>query len=1181
MQLKKVVLTGFKSFADRAELTFGSGVTAIVGPNGCGKSNVVDAVRWVLGEQSAKSLRAGSMGDCIFAGSANRKPLGFAEVTLVFDNSDRTLDIEYEEVAVTRRVYGSGEGQYFINRQPCRLRDIREMLMGTGVGTTAYSIIEQGQIGRIISSDPKELRAVFDEAAGISLYKARLKTAGNKLERVTQNLLRVDDILAEVAKRLRSVKYQAAKARRFREMTGRLRELKLLRARRDFQELSARWDVLAERMEDARGRTSALESELDAMESAVERSNGRLFEVEGEIERFSSSLKRLEKEVDDLKFTIELSRERISHHEANRSRLESALERGRTELEAAEAHAAKLEKRKKSIETRTGRLSRMAVELDREERELSRREGELTCEISSAETEAVEALRAGANLNNRLSEISAEQRAAAQQRERLEGRRGELTTLAADIAGRKEELEERRAEISRRMSIRRARMEGVERLKSACESARENVDRSISQAAGRLRALESRRELLEDLNVRREGVGEGARSLLELAMPGTLGLVADLIEVPHHLARPVEKLLGENASAVVFEDTAAAVEAARRVKSDGAGRTRMIALDRARAANESSSSEHFTPLADEVRDRGDCAGLARALLGDCFLADDLDHALSVNGSASGLRIATPEGDVLERGAAISTGGADGAGGLIWRGAEIERLAGEEAEIRGKLETFERRRGELDENISLLERRMAALSDQLSHDAAEAAQVEAASCNMDSRLEEARRELEVLETEGRSIDGELAHAAAERRAVADKIAEVQRRGAELESRAADLKREREKVRARFEETRVYHTRLKVTLACAMAKESQVSRRYERACSALSEKAEALAAACAEINDADELASGEARTIDRARLRLESARREADAARVVLAARSRESRELRDEISRLSPSVKQLRCDLEKARQDLSELSVEEREVSVRRRDLVERARDEMGVSPAELAQACGEIEDEEALGEEIAELNRKLSSIGAVNMDALEELEELETRHAFLSGQRDDLQEAGDSLRKVIAKTRAKSRKMFMENFEAVREHFSRIFRRIFGGGKADCVLLDPEDVLESRIQIFAKPPGKELSNLSLLSGGEKAMTAVALLFAMFSTRPSPFLILDEVDAPMDESNIGRFIELMRDFLPKSQFVVITHNRRTMAAADVIYGITMEEQGVSKKVSMSFRDESAALEPVPA
>jgi chromosome segregation protein len=334
-------------------------------------------------------------------------------------------------------------------------------------------------------------------------------------------------------------------------------------------------------------------------------------------------------------------------------------------------------------------------------------------------------------------------------------------------------------------------------------------------------------------------------------------------------------------------------------------------------------------------------------------------------------------------------------------------------------------------------------------------------------------------------------------------------------------------------------------------------------------------------ASEMMAREEGNIEDALRRTDELKRRADSTRVVLAVRDRQARTSREEATRLAPALKQARALLETARQQLSDLSVEEREVSVRLSDLVARARDEMSVSPAELAGPSEVPEEVEDLDAEIANLTRKLSSLGGVNMEALQELDELESRHAFLAKQRDDLVDAKESLEKLIAKTRATSRRMFLDNFETVKEHFSSIFRRIFGGGKADCVLVDPDDVLESPIQIFAKPPGKELSQLTLLSGGEKAMTAVSLLFAMFSTRPSPFLILDEVDAPMDESNIGRFLDLMRDFLPISQFVVITHSRKTMAAADTLYGITMEEQGVSKKVSVSFRQEATTLEPVSA
>lgn len=1182
MQLKKVELVGFKSFADRSEFTFDGGITAVIGPNGCGKSNLVDAVRWALGEQSAKSLRAGSMGDCIFAGTATRKPLGFAEVTVTFDNSSGKLRIEYDEVAVTRRVYGSGEGGYFINRKPCRLRDIRELFMGTGIGTTAYSIIEQGEIGRIISSDPKELRAVFDEAAGISLYKARLKTAAVKLERVTQNLLRVGDIVAEVEKRLRSVKYQAAKARRFREISARLRELKLQRSRRDYTALSARRDELSGAVARRRQETASLESALNALESGNDTARSELLEIEEHIETSSAELARLDKEVSDSQFAIELARTHISHHDENRKRLLAAVDTGRSEVAAAEARAVALENRNSTIEKRAENLSRAAADLAAAQRTLAENTRALAEKIASAETTAVEALRAAASLNNRLSEISAAERASLQQKKRLADRRGELQGLSATFHQRRQDLQHHAQTLAADANTLDDRLAAIRNRKNSLITAiRHDVDKALSESSEQLAAVASRRNLLADLQRRREGVSVAARAVLDMNLPDTLGLVADLIEVPPHLTLPVENLLGETAGALVVTSNNAAMQVAAILKNGQEGRAKILSLERAAGTPKAraQAAPGLLPIAADVAGRPDCAPLVTALLGDCLIAESLESAIAANGSASRFRVATPEGDVLDTDGGLSAGAATDAGGLIWRRTEIDRLSHQETEIRTTMAAIEDRRREILDNLAQLDEHETEMKNDLAKNAARTAELQASLQAVDSRLAEFAREIEVTDSEAASIQNELGAFQAERAAVKTKIDQVRLEAERTESHTAQLKDARTAALSQLEAAGSRYTRMKVILASVLEKQSASRRQYAQARLALETTAAALQQATADVAAADDLVAAEKHRIQEAAERLQSARRRSNAARVVLAARSRRGRALREEAARFAPALKSAREKLEKARSALSELSIEEREVQVRLSDLVARARDELSVSPQELAEPCEKIEDEQALDTQVADLARKLSSMGGVNMEALAELDELTERHAFLVSQRDDLAAAGESLEKVIAKTRATSRKMFLESFQSVKDHFGNIFRRIFGGGRADCILVDPSDPLESRIEIMAKPPGKELSRLTLLSGGEKAMTAVALLFAMFSNRPSPFLILDEVDAPMDESNIGRFLDLMRDFLPACQFVIITHSRRTMASADTLYGITMEEQGVSKKVSLSFRNEPEPLESV--
>ena len=1190
MQLRKIDIAGFKSFADRTELTFDGGMTAIVGPNGCGKSNVVDAIRWVLGEQSAKSLRAAAMGECIFSGTTARKPLGFAEVTLTFDNSSGRLATEYEEVAVTRRIYGSGEGEYFLNRKPCRLRDIRELFAGTGVGTTAYSVIEQGEITRIISSDPRELRAVFDEAAGVYLYKSRLRAAEAKLERVALNLLRVNDVLGEVEKSLRSVRYQAAKAERYKTLTARLKNLKMTRARRNFAELSARREGLAEELDSARFTVRQLEASLSRLESDGEEAGARLAAVERDIAEASTALNRLEGEVQGLEHAIAISGERIAHHNENAARLEATIRTWRRDLEGLEIRAVELERRAERIARRTTRLSRAAAAAAQRDGGLAADEESLVAEIGRAEAEAVEVLRAQAKLNNRVSEIDASRRAAAHEHQRLAARRDDLSGQTRALAARRSDLVERRERLAADARARQDELGAISAQKRAREAERAQVGASISAASERLAGVKSRRDLLEDLQRRRDGVSDAARAILDMKLPGTRGLVADLLEVPQDLTAAVEGLLDRDAGTVVVESTSAALEAVKRLCEASAGRAKVISLERAAAhgrARATDGAAGLTLLAGGVAAAGGCEALPNALLGDCLLAESLEAAVSADGQAAGMRVATRQGEVVGPDGGITGGRARETGGLIWRKSEIERLAGLEAELEAQIGGLEALRSQVDASIGRLRDEESAAEKALGEITAHTAEANTAISAADARSGELARETGVVAAEIASLEKEAAEGAAERGAVAAKIEAARLEAAGLEAKIAQLKGRRTEAAARRERIRARLTRLKIELASVIEKQSSLERQLADAQSALTDKAQALEEATRQALAAKNSAEEESARLAAAAARLDEARFEANAVRVVLAARNRDGRALREDAARFAPLVREARTAVDAARQALSQLTVDEREVSVRLAECISRAREEFGATPAELGasapadpgQADAAPLDPAAADAEIEELTKKLASMGGVNMEALQELDELQNRHSFLAGQRDDLAAAKQSLEGIIAKTRATSRKMFLESFEAVRQHFATMFRRLFGGGRADCILVDPEDVLESPIQIMAKPPGKEPTSLNLLSGGEKAMTAVALLFAMFATRPSPFLVLDEVDAPLDESNIGRFIELMRDFLPTCQFVVITHNRRTMAAADTLYGITMEEQGVSKKVSLSFRESAPTPEPV--
>jgi chromosome segregation protein len=1184
MRLKRVTMAGFKSFADKVDFDFGSGVTCIVGPNGCGKSNVLDAVKWVLGEQSARSLRGRSMTDMIFNGSSSRKSSSVAQVDLIFDNADRTLPLDQEEVVVTRKLYRSGESEYQVNRDVTRLKDIRELFMDTGVGTVAYSIIEQGRVDILLQSSPVERRLIFEEAAGISKYKARKREAQRKMERTDQNLLRVADVIEVVEKQLRSVKLQAGKARNFLAYQDRLNELRASYSLAEYHRHTQRITSLNEQSAALHDGITEIKTQISRHEAEEADLVVRLDGVAEDISKADSALVRAQSDLATHRERIEAAGRRLAEQEEALERSvrrqaadDERLVQCHDELDRAQASAIELQNETHDLHHEIDRL----VEQDRAfAQELTRGQAMLEDEKAGI----IEILRKSAQTHNEITRLNTH-------RESLLGQKGRLASRDAQIKSELEGLLSSRAQMKRRLVevVQLIEAEEGKLVEKKAEAGRTGTIRQqlideIAANKERRSALQSRTELLSDLQRKKDGVGAGVRRVLDAADSGAWsfvrGLVADVFETDVSHAPIIEAALG-NADQYVIVAEGGAFREALGGLGELPGRVTALCLDRLPPRlNERDFSEHegFVSRAiDLVRFDEAFEDLARHLLGKTIVVETLGHALSMAArDAAGHRFITLAAELVEPDGRIGIGPSASQAGLISRKSEL---------------------ADIDIQLAALEAQIERLADQLNRTEAEAGHLERIQQELRTAVYESNTAKVEATAAMQNLDEGIRRLTDEQPMIAGEVGTLELQIEEVllksEEGGRSLAAMEEENQRREQVVRKYQNRIDEVVAEREQTQSRLTELKVRA-GQLTEKRAAAAEAInhcrrqsSELSEAIEVARG-----DQARHRaaIEEAKQTLDdgEARVAELARSIESIEaeatrlrgereqMRIQHEEIGQATKVARARLGEVEAKLHDLEMALGETRVRRDELAARVKEELHI---DLAARYAEYEhaeqDWEAVEAEIAELKSKIDRLGNVNLDAITELEELEQRYTFLSGQRDDLTESLKQLNRLIDQLNKESLHRFKESFDQIRGHFRELFRKLFGGGRADIILENPDDLLESGIEILAQPPGKELQGISLMSGGEKTMTAIALLMSVFKSRPAPYAILDEVDAALDELNNERFNKIVGEFVKESQFIIITHSKRTMTIADQLYGITMQEPGVSTRVSVRLGDANVA------
>jgi chromosome segregation protein len=1202
--LKRLELVGFKSFADKTLFDFSEGVTGIVGPNGSGKSNVVDAVRWVLGEQSAKSLRGGEMADVIFNGSSSRRSLGMAEVTMTFDNRRRALSTDADEVQITRRVYRSGEGEYLINNQICRLKDIKDLFLGSGAGSDAYCIIEQGRVDVLLQASTKERRTIFEEAAGISRFKAKKVETLRRLERVDQNLLRLRDILDEVEKQLRSVKLQAAKAQRYQEYSARLRELRVGVGLRDFhvlsEELRGRTDVLnrlraalAEQTSQAEAgerQVQQLDGELGRLEASVHEKEAESTSAREQIAAEETTLTREWSLVEDIEQELSLTRQRLASQQQHVAALGESAAQAASQWRQVEAQEAR----------QRGEVEALEQALGESEAELTR----LHAQVDRDKDAHFQMMRQAARLQNDVVSYKAQvdnlTRERSRRLQRSEQAAEQLASIDIDLA----ELKDADDELHARLSGARATLTDLRQERDRLHQAREDS----TQRAGDLRAqrsgLASRIEVLENLERSHEGLNSGAREVIALLEQSreepwgsVIGIVAEFLTVRREYAPLIDLVLGERAQRFLVRDPRQLGQALRQRTEPFSGRVSFLQMTatpeeaaarrmKSRAIMEGPDGAPLPPgvvaMAEQVVrcEHPGLEDLPHRLLARALIVRDLAAAQAIAAAHPGCRCVTLQGELLEADGTLTVGTHHAESGILSRKSELRELREQVLDLDSSIAALEHSLGSLRERIGLTD-----------------TQIENAQLEIDvqsEQLADLRSRISQHKEKRQGLHEEVVLSRSEIGNLEQEIEQLQRAWETARSEAADAEARVQATQAaisegehairtgeeRRQERQQAATTGRVALAHVEERVRALRTRHEQAEADLHRRNQELCQAEEQLGATEARLQESQRTLLRASSARATCYVRKEAAERLLAGWEADRTHLRQQRQHLAEEAQAIRSAWRTQQEEAHARELEVNDLRHRRESICARLLEDYQLDLAALYQEKGPPANEPAASEastaplpeeEMEELRRKLSRLGSVNLEAIQELTELEARASSLQIQFDDLTAAQKALQDIISRINSDSRRLFSETYAAIRTHFQELFRKLFGGGMADIMLEDETDILESGIEIVARPPGKELRSISLMSGGEKTLTAVALLLAIFRSKPSPFCILDEVDAALDEANIGRFTGVLREFLDRSQFILITHSKRTMGCADVLYGVTMQESGISRRFAVRFED----------
>ncbi len=1182
MYLKSIEVQGFKSFAHKLKFEFHNGITAIVGPNGSGKSNVADAVRWVLGEQRVKQLRGGSMQDVIFSGTENRKPLSYASVAITLDNSDHHLPVDYEEITIARKLYRSGESEYLVNGAACRLKDIQEMFYDTGIGKEGYSIIGQGQIDRILSGKPEERRELFDEAAGIVKFKRRKNLSVKKLEEERQNLLRVDDILGELEKQLEPLERQAGKAREYLRKKESLKiydiNLFLLESERVQEQIEAlarkislTQDELSQAQKDhaqMKQKYESVEEQVDGIDDSVERAKNQLNET-------SILKQQLENQIALLKEQIHSARMNDEHYVQRVSTIDAELDVRSSQLGA-------LKKEQEELHSRL----KLQKDLENQAREdliaVQTRIATLTDEIEKGKADLMELLGNRASTKAKIQKYDT-------MSEQIQARKAQLKDQAAQTkeeAGRQQGLLDRYKEELEKVS---GEIIGLQDEQQKYEAEIDALQKTLAKQTEQFRIGQtayhresSRLESLKNITERYDGYGNSIRKVMNLRgeEKGLLGVVADIVKVEKQYEIAIETALGGNIQNIVTDDEQTAKRMIEYLKKNRFGRATFLPLTSIRSSVGFQRKEVFREAgvlgtADTLVDvEQRFRVLSAYLLGKTLVVDQIDHALAIARKyKQSIRMVTLEGELIHPGGSMTGGAFKNSSNLLSRRREME-------EFEKTVRQLKREMDELEEVSNRLRKERAACYDEieiLNGKLQKAFVVQnTAKMNLDQakmRLDAALRQEEAIRQEGTEMNMQIADIMDNQESIRVELDTSERLEKELNAAAG-------KTQARLEEERDEETKRQKAAEEAHLALAGMEQKYEFSVQNVTRIEEEIQKFEEEKRELEGSQDSTSKEIQKKESKIRDLRKTIDDSKDLFAeieAEIEKNKRQREELNQRHKVFLEKREELSRHINDLDkelvrlEAQKENGELSNEKRINYMWEEYELTYNHAKELRNPSLV-DLSKMKKKIQDLRMEIRGLGDVNVNAIDDYKSISERYRFLKGQHDDLVEAEAGLEQIIEELDAAMRKQFKEQFAQISKEFDRAFRELFGGGKGTLELLEDTDILEAGVRIIAQPPGKKLQNMMQLSGGEKALTAIALLFAIQNLKPSPFCLLDEIEAALDDNNVIRFAKYLHKLKKNTQFIVITHRRGTMTAADRLYGITMQEKGVSTQVSVRLLED---------
>ena len=1181
MYLKNIEIHGFKSFANKINFKFHNGITGIVGPNGSGKSNVADAVRWVLGEQRIKQLRGASMQDVIFSGTELRKPLGYAYVAITLDNSDHQLAIDYEEVTVARRLYRSGESEYLINGTPCRLKDVNELFYDTGIGKEGYSIIGQGQIDKILSGKPEERRELFDEAAGIVKFKRRKYAAVKKLEDEQQNLIRVKDILGELEKQIGPLEKQAEKAKIYLKKKEELKTLDVnvfllenQRLREQLSEVEGKLKIAGDDLATTTSQYENIKVEYENVEAEIERLEQAIEEGRANISNTSEIKGKLEGEINVLK-------EQINSAKGTEGHLKNRLDTVQKDVDSKEAEKQVILDEKKVIDEQLSLIEQVRDEAKNRLQEIQNQIENLNFKIEVAKNQIIDTLNERATIKSKMGRYDT-------MMEQINIRKAELNSR---ILRAKSSEDEQNAIIKEYEDAFEAVTNEITELNDTQKKAQQKErdlkakidekEAKVSKLQEKYHQEKSKLDAISNITERYDGYGNSIRKVMEQkeSHKGIIGVVADIIKVDAKYETAIETALGGNIQNVVTDDEETAKKMIQYLKENRFGRATFLPLTSITNPQEFKNPESLSEkgvigMADELVDTApEYRNVAKAMLGRIVVVDNVDHAVKIAKKYDyGIRMVTVEGELLVPGGAISGGAFKNNSNLLGRRREMDELSKQIKKIQDELDSLKeeiekereerlRIRKENDERSNLIQKKFI--------------EQNTARLNLSQakeKKEETKRDFGDLKTEQIDIENQITEITRNKEDIIQKLADSEQFEIHVNEQIKEDQKSLESLRSLETEQTAKVSELDVEVEKILQKEEFEKQNVNRI------EGE-LMRFTSELNEIKEGLLSTEEDVARKLHNIE------EIEKTILAS-----------VSSKSDAEEKLKADIEKK----DELSANQKKFFATREELAERMNnldkevyrltaqkekmegsiegfinymwDEYEITLSDAALLRNEeLTDLSAMKKDISSLKDQIRKLGDVNVNAIEDYKNVMERYEFLKTQHDDLVEAEQTLQKIIEELDASMRKQFKEKFSDICREFDKVFKELFGGGKGTLELMEEEDILEAGIRIIAQPPGKKLQNMMQLSGGEKALTAIALLFAIQNLKPSPFCLLDEIEAALDESNVGRFAKYLHKLTKHTQFIVITHRRGTMESADRLYGITMQEKGVSALVSVSLID----------